>query len=415
MGRFVTLPPAVSSEVRLWARAHGRATLLADVSTTMSGSLNVRRSALRLIGLLRPAFADWVLLGLPGPDGDTELFGGADDSELRRVSAAEVAALPTLARMLRSGQTELLHVDAGSGRADGLDGLVPHAGLRQQAHQLKPADVLGLPLLARGSVIGFLVLVRAQGAGFAVRDISLAEEIARRSALSLDAARLFRSRLDTVAAVRAGLGPAQPVVPGRFRCAVASRSAGEEVRASSVHYDVDTLDGDLVLFAGAATGHGIEAATAALRIRQALRTASRFTRQPDELIAAADSAGGAGRELAVAWVDCAGQPPMLRAATAGPVLLVVQRSDGSLVDPAGQQVPLRPGDVLLCVTGPIATGSVGIGSGDPATDRAALLALVHRYRGTGAQVLVEAIEQHTVERLGEQQQDFLAVAVELQG
>jgi hypothetical protein len=38
--------------------------LLADVSATMAGSLNVRRSVLRLIGLLRPAFADWMLLGV---------------------------------------------------------------------------------------------------------------------------------------------------------------------------------------------------------------------------------------------------------------------------------------------------------------------------------------------------------------
>jgi hypothetical protein len=50
---------------------------------------------------------------------------------------------------------------------------------------------------------------------------------------------------------------------------------------------------------------------AALRIRQALRTASRFTRQPAELLAAADSADGPGGELAAAWIDCAGDRPVL--------------------------------------------------------------------------------------------------------
>lgn len=82
-----------------------------------------------------------------------------------------------------------------------------------------------------------------------------------------------------------------------------------------MHYDLDCVGADLVMFAGATAGRGIEAATAALRVRQALRTASRFTRLPDELVAAADSAGGAGRELALAWVDCAGELPMLRTAT----------------------------------------------------------------------------------------------------
>ncbi len=405
MGRFVTPSSVVASEERLWARAHSRATLLADVSATMSGSLNVRRSALRLIGLLRPGFADWVLLGLPTPDGDTELFGGVDATQVRRVPGSDVAALPVLVRMLRSGQTELLHVDTSSSQPDGLDQLVPHQGLREEAHQLKPADALGLPLLARGSVIGFLVLVRAQGRGFAVRDISVAEEVARRSALSLDAARLFRSRLDTVAAVRASLHPPQPTAPDGFGCSVVSRSAGDEAGVASVHYDVTGIDGDLVMFAGAAAGRGIEAATAALRIRQALRTASRFTRQPAELIAAAaDSAGGAGRELGVAWIDCAGRLPLLRAATAGPVLMVVQHPDGSVAVPGAEPMPMQPGDVLVCVTGLT-------GTGDPAADRSTLLGLLHRYRGTSAQVLVEAIEQHSVERLGERQ-DFLAVAVE---
>ena len=400
MDGVVTTPRLATSEERLWARAHSRATLLADVSTTMAGSLNVRRAALRLIGLLRPSFADWVLIGLPGVDGDTELYGGADATRLRRVSAAEVAALPTLMRMLRSGQTELLHVETpGSGQPDGLDELVPHPELRDEAHRLKPADALGLPLLARGSGIGFLVLVRAQGAGFAVRDIALAEEIARRSALSLDAARLFRSRLDTVAAVQAALRPPAPVVPDGFGCSVVSRTAGEEVRASNVHYDVECLDGDLVLVAGAAAGRGIEAATAALRTRQALRTASRFTRQPRELLAAADSADGPGSELGVAWIDRAGERPVLRTATTGPVLLAVQHRDGSLTEAAGEPVPMLPGDVLVCV------------AGDSAADRDGLLGLLHRYRGTGAQVLVEAIEQHVVERAGDGR-DFVAVAVE---
>jgi hypothetical protein len=100
--------------------------------------------------------------------------------------------------MLRSGQPELLHVDAGSGRSD----------------------------------------------GFAVRDIALAEEIVRQSALSLDAARLFRSRLDAVAADGAGLCPPQPEVPDRFSCSV-SRSAAEEARGTSGYYDVAGIDADL--------------------------------------------------------------------------------------------------------------------------------------------------------------------------
>lgn len=85
---------------------------------------------------------------------------------------------------------------------------------------------------------------------------------------------------------------------------------------------------------------------------------------------------------------------------------MVQHRDGTLTEPAGQPVPMQPCDVLLCVTGPA-------GTGDPAADRSALLGLLHRYRGTSAQVLVEAVEQHTVER-GGGHRDFLAVAVQYQ-
>jgi hypothetical protein len=86
----------------------------------------------------------------------------------------------------------------------------------------------------------------------------------------------------------------------------------------------------------------------------------------------------------------------------GQVLLAVQHRDGRLTGAAGEPVPMLPGDVLVCVAG---------ACGDSAVDRSALLALLHRYRGTGAQVLVEAVEQHVVERAGNGR-DFVAVAVE---
>jgi signal transduction histidine kinase len=57
---------------------------------------------------------------------------------------------------------------------------------------------LGVALVARGRVLGGLALLRERGAGFSAEEQGLAEELARRAALSVDNALLYREAQDAV-------------------------------------------------------------------------------------------------------------------------------------------------------------------------------------------------------------------------
>ncbi|MEY8016279.1 hypothetical protein [Mycobacterium servetii] len=136
-----------------------RAHLAEEITLDLGGSLNLRRSALRLITLIEARLADWAMVVMPdGRTGELVAVGAADSGGvvLRR---ATLEGLP-LGRILHTGRTEQL---VGSE----LSGLVPIQPFHASAMDLTPAEVLGLGLTARGGTFGALVLLRRANAGFA--------------------------------------------------------------------------------------------------------------------------------------------------------------------------------------------------------------------------------------------------------
>jgi len=420
--------PGEPVEQRLLATARRRSTLIAEVSSAMAGSLNIRRSVLRLLDLITPDFADWALLGLLDSTARRiDLHGGADPRALTDVAVAELSDSRALQNLMRTGQTELLHVAVDSLTPDGLDELIPHASLREQAKRLRPADALGLALLTRGAVIGFLVLLRGEGRGFTVRDVTAAEEVARRAALSLDSARLYRARVELTSALQAALRPpALPNVPG-VRLAATYRAAAEHLDIGGDFYDAFGADGDLAVVCGSVRGPGISSAPAAIQVRQSVRTATRFSRRPDSVLGATAEAlhrevpdievslGYARLQLSPggghATVDIG------KCGVVTPVLIGTDRvarliEFPEFADPLAAsyaRIEIERGDLLMLVTSGIVDG---IGpTGRYGLDR--LLDLGRRYAGTGALVLAEALEQDVVDFLdGQGHDDLLAVIVE---
>ena len=128
------------------ALANARAQL-AEEALLLSGSLNLRRTALGLLTLIRPRLADWAILVIPDPvTGGLELFGG-NDIGFNTVIERNPAARSALERILRTAHTELRVADAVP--AHELSALVPHPALRAEAAELLPTAVLGLGLTAR--------------------------------------------------------------------------------------------------------------------------------------------------------------------------------------------------------------------------------------------------------------------------
>jgi hypothetical protein len=420
--------PGEPVEQRLLATARRRSVLISEVSSAMAGSLNIRRSVLRLLDIIGTDFADWAVLGLLDSSGlRMDLYGGADPRNLTGIAVTELSRFGTLRRLMQTGQTELLQVAVDSLDPDGLDGLIPHDSLREEAKRLRPADALGLALLTRGAVIGFLVLVRGEGHGFTVRDVSAAEEVARRAALSLDSARLYRARAELTNALQTALRPpALPEVSG-LRLAVSYRAAAEHLDIGGDFYDAFGTPEDLSLVCGSVRGPGITSAPAAIQARQSVRTAARFSRRPDSVLGATADAlhlEVPDVEVSLCYARVQLSPggghatiDIGRNGTVRPILIsgngvVEPVRFPDLMDPLASsyaRIEVERGDMLLLVTSGIVEG---IGpTGRYGLDR--LLRLATRYAGSGALVLAEALEQDVVDFLdGRSHEDLMALIVE---
>ncbi len=394
----------------------------------MAGSLNIRRSVLRLLDIVCAEFADWAMLGLLDSSGlRFDLYGGADPRNLTDIAVGELIGLRTLQALMQTGQTELLHVAVGSLGPDGLDELIPAEALREEAKQLQPADALGLALLTRGAVIGFLVLLRGEGRGFTVRDVTAAEEVARRAALSLDSARLYRSRVELTSALQTALRPpVLPELPG-LRLAATYRAAAEHLDIGGDFYDAFGTGEDLSVVCGSVRGPGITSAPAAIQARQSVRTAARFSRRPDSVLGATADAlhqEVPDVEVSLCYARVQQSPggghATIDIGKSGSVRPILIGTDGvvrpvefhELTDPYASsyaRIEVERGDMLLLVTEGILTGAGA--AGPYGLDR--LLRLAGRYAGTGALVLAEALEQDVVDFIdGHSHEDLLALIVE---
>jgi len=422
--------PGEPVEQRLLASARKRSSLLAEVGSAMAGSLNTRRSVLRLLDILQPDFADWVLLGLlDSTAARLDLYGGADPRELTDIGLAELADYPALHTLITTGQTELLHValehdPLAEVLPDGLDQLIPHSARRAEAKAMRPADALGLALLTRGTVIGFLILLRGEGRGFTIRDIAAGEEIARRAALSLDSARIYRARMELTAALQSALRPpALPMTAG-VRLAATYRAAAEHLDIGGDFYDAFGSDSDLSLVCGSIRGPGISSAPAAIQVRQSVRTAARFSRRPDSVLGATADAlhvevpdidvslcyarlqlSPGGSHATIDIGRSGGVSPVLIGATGSVTPVEFPNMPGAVY----ARVEVERGDMLLLLSTGI-VDSVGP-AGCYGYDR--VLAVARRYAGTSALILAEALEQDVIDFLdGHSHEDLMALVVE---
>ena len=186
------------------------AALADEIALRLTGSLNLRRTALRLLDLIKPGLADWAMLAIPDSrTGGLMLFGGEEPGYSVLVPRPAANDLG-LGRVLRTGQTELLHVAVGiEADDDGLTSLIPHLDLSAQVASRLPVDVLAVALTAGGSTLAALVVVR--GGGYDDGDVAIAQRIADRAAIALDSARLYEERGLLAAALQEAVRP--PVLP----------------------------------------------------------------------------------------------------------------------------------------------------------------------------------------------------------
>ena len=355
--------------------ARERLALLADTSDLLTASLDPDESLRRLADLTVERIADWCGIELVDEGG-----------ELRNVAVAH--ADPDKVRLAHDLRTRYpVDPDSETGVPNvvrtGQPELYPEIGEEMLVEAARDEDHLRLmrelglvsamvvPLVARGRVFGALTLVSSSPERhFDEADLDMARDLARRAAMSLDNAILFRREHEAAVTLQRSLLPQSlPAVEGlRFAARYEPAAPGLEVGGD--WYEVVALDdGTVGLSVGDVAGHGIHAASVMGRVRPALRAYVLDGHDPMEAIRRLDrlmkELGPAElttifhlhldpAENAATYVR-AGHPPALLRLPGGEVQVL----DGAGSEPLGifedsdysaHSVQVPPGSLLLLYT-----------------------------------------------------------------
>lgn len=223
---------------------------LADASDLLAGTLDPRMTLAMLAQLMVPRLAAWCAIGTRD---------ARDHLELSHVWHEDETRIDDLRELAQARLADL--VDTGDGTVRGILGGQP---------------TLHLPLRARGRSLGTVVIGEPVGRRFGQDTVELAEELARRAALTLDNALLYRNQLTASEALQASLLPARlPEVP-QVEIGAAYRASGEGQEVGGDFYDVfATVPGRWRFTIGDVCGSGPAAAAVTGQARHVLRILGR--------------------------------------------------------------------------------------------------------------------------------------------
>ncbi|TMQ91504.1 PAS domain S-box protein [Actinomadura soli] len=315
-------------------RANSRLTLVAEITTVLSSTLNEAELLRRLVRLVVPALGDWAEVDLLVPDGRVERVAATH----HELSAADIAGLEgplppiprtprgPLARVLRGGGAVVVSGEAEAGSDEPLD------AARHELFQVMDAqNAIIAPLAARGETYGALTLGYSRpGQVYGPGDRLVVEDVARRTGLVLANARLYAEQRNTAEAMQRNLLTPLPQ-RGDLRLEARYVPATQVSWVGGDWYDAFTLpDGATGLVIGDIEGHDLSAAARMAQVRNMLRAlAWDMAEPPSRVLARLDGvmAAVSDAELATAvfgrveehpdgrwhlrWCNAGHPPPLL--------------------------------------------------------------------------------------------------------
>ena len=166
-------------------RKQRRIDLLASAGDVLASSLDVDTTLRRLAELAVRDFADWCVVDLVDEEGAPQRIAAAHAEPLTpaeaRAHAPRPEPEPRVLAVVRTGRAEM-GPTAADGEAEGRTGDGAARG-----------SYICVPMLARGRLVGALTFVSvAAGRTYRTEDLTLAEDLARRAALAIENARMYR-------------------------------------------------------------------------------------------------------------------------------------------------------------------------------------------------------------------------------
>ncbi|MFJ9419911.1 SpoIIE family protein phosphatase [Streptomyces sp. NPDC101227] len=282
--------------------ARGRLKLLYEAGTEIGTTLDVVRTCEELAEFAGARFADIVTVDLAGAvlRGEEPTPSGSGP-EMRRTAVsgegAENTALYPVGKVIRFNPDTSLGAGLSNGEPVLEADLTALSGWQRQdperARRLIDYGVhsmLAVPLRARGVILGVAMFWRAQEPKpFDDEDLSLAEELVARAAVSVDNARRYtREHAMAVTLQRSLLPrglPEQNAVEAAYRYLPAQAGLGGVGGVGGDWFDIIPLPGARVaLVVGDVVGHGLHAAATMGRLRTAVHNFANLDLPPDELL-----------------------------------------------------------------------------------------------------------------------------------
>ncbi|MDQ3992016.1 MAG: SpoIIE family protein phosphatase [Actinomycetota bacterium] len=410
--------------------AQARMAFLAEASVLLSRSLDFERTLAKVARLAVPVLADWCTVDIVEDDGSVRQLAVADVHAGTRpltrrrdlARTVEPGALRGVPSVLRSGHAEIHHTVPD----DLLEELGEGAEQLLALRALKAASAMVVPLSARGRTLGAITLVGGPGRAYAGDDLALAEDLARRAALAIDNARLYRERSHIARTLQHSLLPPQvPEIPG-VQVAARYLPTGRGFEVGGDFYDLfETGDGSWGVVMGDVCGKGADAASLTGLARHTIRAAAMRERTPSGILALLNDAVLRSETDRFATVVVGLLEPgdgrlRLTLACGGHPLPLIVRADGS-VEAAGtpgtligvleelrltdDTIELGPGDAMLLFTDGV-TEELRPGS---SLGEGRLGAVLRFCAGQDAEAIVDTIERAAVGAHPEGPRDDMAI------
>jgi serine phosphatase RsbU (regulator of sigma subunit) len=299
----VVLRIAPPSEERFLDPAVMRHALLDGAFSRTGGALDIDQMAPALVNIIVPHFCNSAgLLVLESLVGADEYPGDTYDGQhlVRRLAIAhddedpgwdaafptgEILSYPPEAphtRVLDTGKPIMVDLAAN----DYANDLARGMRRRPVARLLSGTSMLLLPLIARGTTLGFLACTRYKGyRRFDAYDTEIGMEFASRAAIFIDNARRYSRERATALTLQRSLLPTGLSAPSTVEVRHRYLPGSKMIEVGGDWYESIALPGGRVaLVVGDVAGHGVRAAVTMGRLRTAIRTLARLELPPAETL-----------------------------------------------------------------------------------------------------------------------------------
>jgi GAF domain-containing protein len=269
----------LAEEARRHAEAaHDQLAMLAELTERLASTMDIDQSLVRLAEAVTPRLADWCLISLVDPSGQTRSVAAVHHHETRTADARRFTELmsdqlrdnPILLSVVRTGQplrNNKATVEDMRTRVANPEAVELVMGLGYAAHLTAPITA---PVSQR--VLGTITLLNGDGRPpFTDADVRTAVDIGRRAGLAIDNSRLYDEQRHVAEVLQRSLLTDLPAIPGvelhaRYLPAQAGAAVGGD------WYDAFAQpDGSVMLAVGDVSGHDIEAAATMGQMRNLVR------------------------------------------------------------------------------------------------------------------------------------------------